>query len=296
MNPIFELKRKFKAGAITKPQFIEQMHAHHKRLHDFAASLSETDIAKIEITDGSVVYTSRRYGVKIKTDAADQRPAPLDAFNFGTYEQAETDAMLAHLKPGMTVYDIGANLGWYSVIFAKSVENLKIHAFEPVPSTFNSLNVNLKLNHISNCTVHNHGLSEKSGEISFFYYPEGSVNASAARLTDRANQKELKLPVKTLDETVAVLKAPPHFIKCDVEGAEFLVFKGGEKTLREHKPIVFAEMLRKWSEPFGYHPNDMIAFFATCGYICKAVTPSGLVDFRSMDENTIETNFVFLPK
>lgn len=295
MNPIENLKRRYKAGEIAKPQFIEEMHKHHRLLHDFASGLKETDVARIEITDDGVIYTSRRYGVKIKTDIEDQRPAPLDAFNFGTYEQAETDVMLALLKPGMTVYDVGANLGWYSVIFSKSVENLKIHAFEPVPITRKSLLKNLELNGVRNVTVHPHGLSNQSGEISFFYYPEGSVNASSARLTERANQKELKLPVKTLDETVEDLKAPPQFIKCDVEGAEFMVFQGGEKTLREHKPIVFAEMLRKWAEPFGYHPNEMIGFFSKLGYKCQAITNQGLKEFSRMDENTVETNFVFTP-
>lgn len=281
MNLIANLKRQYREQKISKTEFVEQMHAHHKVLHNFSEGLKTTDIAKIEITDEGVVYTSREFGVKIRTEIDDQRPAPLDAFNFSTYEKAETEIMLKHLMQGMVVFDIGAHVGWYSAIFSKAIPGLKIHAFEPVPTTNKILRANLKLNNVTNCEVYNHGLSDKAGSIP--YHTEGP------------NPIRISLPVKTLDETVDYLKRAPKFIRCSVEGAEFMVFKGGAKTLKEHKPIVFAEMLRKWSEPFGYHPNDMIAFFAELGYKCKAVTEKGLVDFPKMSDESIETNFAFVP-
>ncbi|WP_342228107.1 FkbM family methyltransferase [Rickettsiella endosymbiont of Rhagonycha lignosa] len=49
------------------------------------------------------------------------------------------------------------------------------------------------------------------------------------------------------------------FIKCDVEGAELTIYTGGINVIREHKAIIFTEMLRKWSVKFNYHPNDIIA-------------------------------------
>lgn len=58
------------------------------------------------------------------------------------------------------------------------------------------------------------------------------------------------------------------FIKCDVEGAEFMVYKGGVETFAKHTPIIFTEMLRKWAAKFGYHPNDIIDFFKQFGYNC----------------------------
>ena len=51
------------------------------------------------------------------------------------------------------------------------------------------------------------------------------------------------------------------FIKCDVEGSELFVYQGGIESIDRFKPIVFSEMLRKWSNKFGYHPNDIINLF-----------------------------------
>lgn len=52
----------------------------------------------------------------------------------------------------------------------------------------------------------------------------------------------------------------PDFIKCDVEGAELLVLKGGEETLKSKKPVIFIELIRKWAQKFNYHPNEVIKF------------------------------------
>jgi hypothetical protein len=98
----------------------------------------------------------------------------------------------------------------------------------------------------------------------------------------------------TLDEWVANYKVVPDFIKCDVEGAELLVFQGGLSTLATYKPIVFSEMLRKWTRPFGYQPNDMLAYFKKLGYSCFAVGEKGTHLITEVTEETVETNYVFL--
>ena len=97
-----------------------------------------------------------------------------------------------------------------------------------------------------------------------------------------------------LDQWAANQNVAPDFIKCDVEGAELLVVRGGESTLVSHRPIVFAEVLRKWSKPFGYHPNDMLAFFCRLGYQCYAVRTSGVRVITEVTEETVETNYAFL--
>ena len=84
------------------------------------------------------------------------------------------------------------------------------------------------------------------------------------------------------------------FIKCDVEGAELLVFKGGRQSIERDKPIVFAELLRKWSAKFNYHPNEVLELFRDLGYLCFSVKNGRLAEFSLMDEATLETNFFFL--
>src|SRR5262249_23837472 len=89
-------------------------------------------------------------------------------------------------------------------------------------------------------------------------------------------------------------KVLPDFIKMDVEGAELMVIRGGRETINRAKPKIFAEMLRKHAATFHYHPNDIIDFLATEGYRCFTARAGRVEEFLRMDEETIETNFVFL--
>jgi hypothetical protein len=59
-------------------------------------------------------------------------------------------------------------------------------------------------------------------------------------------------------------------------------------------PPVFAELLRKWAERFGYQPNDVIALMGELGYRCFRISGTALVAVSAIDEATTETNFLFL--
>src|SRR4051812_26601522 len=83
-------------------------------------------------------------------------------------------------------------------------------------------------------------------------------------------------------------------LKCDVEGAELFVFRGGRETLARHQPIIFAEMLRKWSAKFEYHPNDIISFLRPLDYSCFALDSAGLSRCDEVTDATTQTNFIFL--
>lgn len=63
--------------------------------------------------------------------------------------------------------------------------------------------------------------------------------------------------LRTLDDYTAETKIRVDFIKCDVEGAELLVFKGAIDTIARDKPVIFSEILRKWSAKFNYNPNEI---------------------------------------
>ena len=71
---------------------------------------------------------------------------------------------------------------------------------------------------------------------------------SSRNLENLPDVKKYYIKAKTLDEYCCSNNLSPDFIKCDVEGAELLVFKGAKNTLINNKPIVFSEILRKWSK------------------------------------------------
>jgi FkbM family methyltransferase len=298
MNKIEETVELYKKKGINKSTFIKDMYIkHHKKLYDYSEYLHKTDIEKITIENNRVITTSRKHGIKIECSSGDYRIAPIETLNFYDYEKNESDMIesLMYSKGEKGVFfDIGANIGWYSIMIAKSNRNISVHSFDPIPTTYESLVRNVELNALPNISMHNFGFSDRKGEFDFYYYPEGSGNASSANVTGRSDIKIIKCKVETLDEYTSKNNIEIDFIKCDVEGAELLVFKGGLDTIKSSKPIIFSEILRKWSEKFDYNPNEIFELFSEIGYLSFTVSGGYLERFYRMDESTQETNFFFL--
>lgn len=292
---IADTRNDFLGGKITKPEFIQTMYQeHHSKLFDYANYLKHTNIASIEITDDAVVMTSRDKGVKMICPLGDYRVAPVEALNFLDYETTDSAMIMRLVSPNDCVIDIGANMGWYSINVAKTYPQSKVHAFEPIPKTYSFLEQNIKLNHVSNIVAHHFGLSNARKDLTFYFYPEGSGNASSANLSERTDAELVTCHVERLDDFVSANELHVDFIKCDVEGAELFAFQGAVETLKRDKPIVFTEMLRKWAAKFNYHPNEILALFTSMGYRCFVAQDNNLRKFFEMNESTIETNFFFL--
>ncbi|MBK8783844.1 MAG: FkbM family methyltransferase [Anaerolineales bacterium] len=219
---------------------------------------------------------------------------PLEVLNFAAYEQTDFDLVSRLLEDGQTVLDIGANIGWYSLQIAAAFPSVKVLAFEPIPNTYNYLKQNVELNNAANITIHNFGFWNKADTLTFYFYPEGSGNASAVNVSEKESVEEIQCPVTRLDDFVIESNLHVDFIKCDVEGAEKFVFEGAVEMLHRDKPIVYTEMLRKWAAKFDYHPNQIIKFFAEIGYLCYVVNDGFLQELKTMDDTTIQTNFFFL--
>ena len=291
---LFELRAAFAAGKITKQEYIDRMHERHAALYEYSAFMRDTGIAEISITGEQVVMTVKGTGIKVFCDPADKRIVPVEILNLGAFEAEEFEMMKRLIREDSTVWDIGANVGWYSINLARAFPKARILAFEPIPSTYQQLLKNIALNDAPNLKTHNFGFSDKAGTLTFYFYPECSGNASTANLSGKASVQTLHCPVKTLDDFAAESGFKMDFIKCDVEGAELFVFKGGTKAIARHQPVIFTEMLRKWSAKFNYHPNELIALIKGLGYRCFATHGGKLAEFSVMDDNTVETNFFFL--
>jgi FkbM family methyltransferase len=295
MTKISSTVSDFESGKIDKPTYVQTMHeVHHSKLFDYAAYLKNTNIKKIEITDDSVIMTSRDRGVRIACSHDDHRIVPVETLNFFDYEKSDSTMLENLITDGDHFFDIGANLGWYSINIGISRRACKIHCFEPIPKTYAQLTRNIQLNSALNITTHNFGFSDRAGEFTFFYYPEGSGNASAVNLTGRDDVESVQCHVRTLDEFVEATGETIDFIKCDVEGAELMVFKGGVNSITANLPIIFAEILRKWSYKFGYDPNEIFELLRGLGYQAFIAKDNRLHSFERMDDATIETNFFFL--
>ena len=169
------------------------------------------------------------------------------------------------------VLDVGANVGHFTQLFCDLVGSSgQVHAFEPVPSTFELLSGNLaplslKKNVFLNCVA----LGEQDQETVLFIPNED--HGQAALVRHRAgswtsNQiREVKVQMIRLDRYAERIPRI-DFIKCDAEGAELLVLRGGESTLRRCRPKIFLEVEEFWTRSFGWTPEEVVRFLRELGY------------------------------
>jgi FkbM family methyltransferase len=295
MGYLQEQLKNYTLGKINKESYISSNYDEsHSHLFEYSNYLPHTNISKITIEDNGVVFTFRDSGIMIMCPPGDHRVAPIETLNFLDYEKDESWMIERLVNNGDTIFDIGANMGYYSVLLAKKNIDATVHCFEPIPTTFGLCQKNISLNALANITCNNFGLSEKDGYFPFYFYPEGSGNASAVNVSGRHDVEEISCRLKTLDGYVDEKNVSIEFIKCDVEGAELFTFIGGSKTIGRDKPIVFAEILRKYCLKYKYDHNDIFQWFYNLGYRAFTVHDKKLLSFHLMDEDTIQTNFFFL--
>lgn len=214
-----------------------------------------------------------------------------------TNERAMLLSLAARLPQPLTFFDVGANVGSYSIPFAERFPDSWVYAFEPIPSTNAGLYANVM--DIPNIVTCLWGLSDdcRLGVEYHVSAMDSGATSLAPLEEDRFGPIEIvRGDVSTLDRA-GNIGVVPSIVKCDVEGAELLVFRGGKELLAQRHPLIQCELHRRWSARFHYHPNDLIAFLAGFGYACYRLDPSDqakLQIFPEMTDDVVETNFYFL--
>jgi FkbM family methyltransferase len=153
---------------------------------------------------------------------------------FGSYETQKQRFVAEALKPGQIVYDVGANVGFYSLLASGAVRpNGRVFAFEPVAENVRYLERHLALNGISNCSILRAAVCAQDGARQFDF----SDDRSKGRLSGVGTES---VPTIRLDSFLAAdrERRRPHFVKIDVEGGEAQVLEGAVSLLKENSPIV----------------------------------------------------------
>ncbi len=295
MNSLADLQQAHAQGQLSKADFIAQACALHQQLWAYQAQLERSEVHEIHLRADGVRFLMGEEAVWMEAPAGEARVAPLEALNFGAYEPEETAVMNLLSAGAHCILDVGANIGYHALRLALREPNATVHAFEPLPQSYEFLSRNIAANALADrVRAYAYGLSRQSGSFEFFIAPENGTNASLLNVAGREDAKRVVGLALTLDDWAANTGSKPDYIKIDVEGAELWVLEGGAKTIATHKPRVFAELLRKWSAPFGYHPNDVLRFFAQLGYGCWAVSGAGVRRLHEVTDETPETNYAFL--
>ncbi|MDH5506337.1 MAG: FkbM family methyltransferase, partial [Anaerolineae bacterium] len=164
----------------------------------------------------------------------------------GTYE-AELQAALRDLvRPGDVAYDVGANIGYISLMLARAVgAGGRVFAFEALPSNQERLRANLALNpEIANVTVAAKAVSGGPGEIEFHVHASGGMGKAAGSAGRQEDYQEtIRVAATSLDDFVYEQGNPaPQIIKLDIEGGEVLALPGMRRLLAESRPTLLVEL------------------------------------------------------
>jgi len=151
----------------------------------------------------------------------------------GSYEIDKQLALSKHLRRGGVFYDIGANVGFYSLLAARKLgPRGRVYAFEPLPANLRLLHRHLDLNRTANVIVHASAIAEQSGTAQFV------VDDSSAQ-GSLGEHGELSVDVTSIDALLADGLPPPDVIKMDIEGAEVDALRGAGQCLQQHRPLLF---------------------------------------------------------
>lgn len=295
-NTPFECRAAFERGELDRLDLWKRFAERHRLIAEHAAVLEGTQIAAL-IVEPSGLSATLRNGLSFALDPDALREAPNIILSQGGYETFELALISRLAREAKVVFDIGANIGWYSLHIAQQEPQAKVFAFEPVPTTHQRLLTNLARNAAgARVTPVKDGLSDAPGAFDMFVpATSGSPAASLNDLHPGEGSRRVSCRFTTLDEFVVENGIERlDFLKCDVEGAELRVLKGAAKSLARFKPAVVIELLRKWSAAFGYHPNDVLDLFVALGYVCYGVGDGTLTRIDRVTDETRETNYVFL--
>lgn len=190
------------------------------------------------------------------------------SFFSGEYDGGIIQIISNILKPGSTVLDIGANIGFYSIALGQKLQKLssgsKLWAFEPVKSNFDRLVNLVEINNLEN-TVYpiRTALGNQEGEIQLQQLNKstGSTTGNAVwvkQVLPDQIKPNCSSPITKLDTFVKKHNITAcNFIKVDIEGAELEFLQGGIDFITTTRPIIYAEFEPFWVNEFGYSFLDV---------------------------------------
>lgn len=168
-------------------------------------------------------------------------------FSYAIAAEAACPRFLAgKLRPGQTIYDIGANKGQMSLLFARGVgPSGRVLAFEPAPAEYSSLCRNLRLNGLDQVQAFPRAVSDTAGRATFTYAAERPTQGKLAAVEPSyANEGAGSFEVETvtLDGLLAQGLPAPDLVKIDVEGAAAAVLRGGARLLEGGNPRIYLDL------------------------------------------------------
>lgn len=200
----------------------------------------------------------------------------------GRYERLIQTVICSNVARGEHAYDIGANVGFFSLLLASLVGPCgKVHAFEPSPPEADAIDALVGCNNLAKIVhIHRMAVSDETGHSTFLSSGLTGMLANAPQSKgEHVGVMTQSVPTTTLDDFVfARGHPPPNFVKIDVESAEAMVLAGAERVLAVNRPTMLIELHGRRAA------QHALSRLFNARYDCLHVQPSGNVSLRTSDD------------
>ena len=202
----------------------------------------------------------------------------------GVYGEFETEIVKNEIKPNDVVIDVGAHIGYFTLLFAMLVgPNGKVFSFEPEPKNFELLTKNVEINNYDNVITESKIVSDKNKKCTLYTFETSSGANRIYKPGDNSNAKPIEVDSISLDEYFknSEFLKKIKFVKIDVEGAELLVLKSMKSVLQENSdiklllefnPVFLLEMGSKTSDFFNLLQSENFSIFFIDGKNHKLIS------------------------
>jgi FkbM family methyltransferase len=209
----------------------------------------------------ATIRTSDNFRMRVDTQDFIQRTIYLT----GVWDDGVAGAVRRVLKPGDLFVDIGANVGYFSLLAARL--GGRVIAFEPNPECRAELAHNIALNGFRDIDVRATGIADRRGQD--VLYVESKENLGAGSLKS-VSGIPVAVEVDTLDGQLA--GESPAIIKLDIEGAELMALRGGAQTLARTRAVI-CEVSEFSLRELGGSKEELFATMAGHGFSCDIISP-----------------------
>ena len=217
----------------------------------------------------------------------------------GAFECAETAFVMHFLRQGMTVLDVGAHHGFYTLLASLRVGSTgQIIAFEPSPRERKRLIRHIKMNNCKNVRIEPFALGASHGRATLFLVEgaEDYCNSLRPPVTE-AQTISLAVEVTSLDEYLAIAAiSKVDFIKLDVEGSELDALKGAVRLLATApRPVLMVEVYDIRTKPWGYRARQIVQFLGQAAYEWFSLLDDGTPQAIEPNKDRYDANLVAVP-
>jgi FkbM family methyltransferase len=218
----------------------------------------------------------------------------------GKFETAELQFTQRFLQPGMTVLDIGANCGLYTLLASRCVgARGRVFAFEPSPRERKRLRTHLWLNRCTNARIVPYALGSRASQADLYVVQGAQTGCNSLRPPQVVEPvMRARVEIRALDDFLGTEKLScVDFIKMDVEGGELEVLRGAAKLFQGPRlPVLLLEVSDLRTAAWNYKAKEILHFLQEHGYVFFSISSGGRLVPPSYSEDYLDTNLVALPQ